>query len=589
MLSRAALRLAAPPVRVSRLVATCLPCAPTLVRVAAPVDTAQRAGITLRRDLSGSAAQQRSGRRGGGGSAAAAAAALGAAAVATVAVAWTLAPDSRAWAADKSDAQREFSYDEVKEQLSAFVKRIRHSSVLLWPSIGLRKREEQSLLGTTESFSIIFNVAPSTDMYRLLEALTANVGYEFEMSRPPIVGEEKHWDGCIRFVNRVTKLSVTIRRRTRHRDPEDKKPSQLGAVASVDGDDSDDAQKNRWRQQFTEEVVVEFDKPRGGYTQGELEAIKEAYALGAEKIVEAVAELDRLGLEIYTPERGVDWAQLAGYEGVKAELQSSVMHPLQHPEIYEGLARATRTKPETIRPRAVLFEGPPGTGKTTSARIIASSVRMPLVYVPIENLMSPYYGETMRRLAKVFESVARLGPAIVFIDEIDSLASSRSGEMHEGTRRMLSVLLRELEGLVRRGNTLLIGATNRKADLDPALLSRFDVSISFPLPSEAERRHIFHHYAKQLADSEALRLARESEGFCGRDIKDACAHAERSWATRIIRQEVAFSTPPLDSYIAALRARRSALAVEAAASHLPLATSPEELKQALKQAVRDAP
>lgn len=82
-------------------------------------------------------------------------------------------------------------------------------------------------------------------------------------------------------------------------------------------------------------------------------------------------------------------------------------------------------KVEPNRPKAVLFEGPPGTGKTTSAKIIARQVAIPLIYMPIESIMSKFYGESEKRFADIFEACKSLGRSIIFIDEIDAIASSR--------------------------------------------------------------------------------------------------------------------------------------------------------------------
>lgn len=83
-------------------------------------------------------------------------------------------------------------------------------------------------------------------------------------------------------------------------------------------------------------------------------------------------------------------------------------------------------KQENNRPKAVLFEGPPGTGKTTSAKIIAQQVNIPLIYMPLESIMSKYYGESEKRFADIWDACRMLGKTIIFIDEIDALASERN-------------------------------------------------------------------------------------------------------------------------------------------------------------------
>jgi SpoVK/Ycf46/Vps4 family AAA+-type ATPase len=148
-------------------------------------------------------------------------------------------------------------------------------------------------------------------------------------------------------------------------------------------------------------------------------------------------------------------------------------------------------KNETNRPKCVLFEGPPGCGKTTSAKIISQQVNIPLVYMPLEAIMSKYYGESESRLAEIFEAASAMGSVILFIDEIDSLATSRESGLHEATRRILSTLLRKIDSFESDGEVLVICATNRKKDLDPALISRIDLDIRFELPDSDTRSKIF--------------------------------------------------------------------------------------------------
>lgn len=88
----------------------------------------------------------------------------------------------------------------------------------------------------------------------------------------------------------------------------------------------------------------------------------------------------------------LDWDCLAGYENQKRLIEDTVLLALNYPEIYDEIATNTRVKYEPNRPKAVLFEGPPGTGKTTSAKIIAQQVNIPLIYIPTEAIMSKYYG-----------------------------------------------------------------------------------------------------------------------------------------------------------------------------------------------------
>jgi SpoVK/Ycf46/Vps4 family AAA+-type ATPase len=102
--------------------------------------------------------------------------------------------------------------------------------------------------------------------------------------------------------------------------------------------------------------------------------------------------------------------------------------------------------------------------------------------MPLESIMSKYYGESEKRFAEIWDCCKHLGKSIIFIDEIDAIASARDDGMHEASRRILSTLLRKIDSFESSTDVLLICATNRKNDLDQAMLSRVDLSIEFLLP-----------------------------------------------------------------------------------------------------------
>ena len=104
----------------------------------------------------------------------------------------------------------------------------------------------------------------------------------------------------------------------------------------------------------------------------------------------------------------LDWSALAGYEHIRRDVEDTVLLALKHPEAYEAIARETRATFESNRPKAVLFEGPPGTGKTTTARIIAAQAQVPMVYVPVEAMMSKWFGESEKKLSEVRTTTHRV-------------------------------------------------------------------------------------------------------------------------------------------------------------------------------------
>ncbi len=288
---------------------------------------------------------------------------------------------------------------------------------------------------------------------------------------------------------------------------------------------------------------------KGNLAQEEINLVIELFKTSISAIKDdPFIRLIRVGASVITDNDALDWKYIAGYEEVKRNIKETIILPLKNPGIYDSIAKLTRASFESNRPKAILFEGPPGVGKTTIARIIASDVKVPLVYVPIESIMSKWYGQSSQNLAQIFDACEDIGGAILFLDEIDSLAGSRDESMFEATRRILSVLLRRLDGIDSVTNTITIGATNRKGDLDHALISRFDQSIHFPLPNEKERAAIFSNYAIHLKEEELMTIAGISDKLSGRNIKDICEFAERRWARKLIIKNMEPSPPPVDYY-----------------------------------------
>ena len=255
------------------------------------------------------------------------------------------------------------------------------------------------------------------------------------------------------------------------------------------------------------------------------------------------------------------WSTLAGCDGVRAQLEESLVLPLQNPEVYREVMEGTRAKRRAPHAKAILLAGPPGTGKTSAARVLSAELGRPLVYLPLESVVSKWYGEAEQRLAAVFDAVAELGEAVIFLDEVDALATSRDGgTIHEATRRSLSVLLRKLDGFEANASTVLLAATNRPQDLDAALISRFEQTVHFPLPPPPAREAIFALYARHLARDDVAALAADAGGASGRDIRDVCEAAERRWAAKRVRGEAGTKLPPAAEYRSCLHERAAAAA-----------------------------
>mmetsp|Transcript_15517 Transcript_15517/g.49694 ORF Transcript_15517/g.49694 Transcript_15517/m.49694 type:complete len:1198 (-) Transcript_15517:59-3652(-) len=188
----------------------------------------------------------------------------------------------------------------------------------------------------------------------------------------------------------------------------------------------------------------------------------------------------------------VDWNAVGGLRSQIDALKECVLHPLLYPELYDALG--------VVPPRGVLLHGPPGCGKTLAARALAGTCKGAGVRVAFfarkgGDIQSKFVGEAEQRLAALFEAARRNAPSIIFFDEIDGLAPSRSESGSEGTAHHNSVvatLLALMDGLVARGRVAVLGATNRPELLDAALRrpGRFDRELRFAPPAAEERLQI---------------------------------------------------------------------------------------------------
>jgi transitional endoplasmic reticulum ATPase len=207
--------------------------------------------------------------------------------------------------------------------------------------------------------------------------------------------------------------------------------------------------------------------------------------------------------------------------------------PLRYPQVFERLG--------IDPPKGVLLYGPPGTGKTLIARAVANETSAYFTHITGPEIMGKFYGESEARLRKVFEDAQNHTPAIIFIDEIDSIAPKREemGGEKQVERRVVAQLLALMDGLESRGQVIVIGATNIPNTLDLALRrpGRFDREISIPIPDKNGRLEILqiHTRGMPLAENVSLeRLAEITHGFVGADLEALAREAAMSALRKIL-------------------------------------------------------
>jgi vacuolar protein-sorting-associated protein 4 len=230
--------------------------------------------------------------------------------------------------------------------------------------------------------------------------------------------------------------------------------------------------------------------------------------------------IDSISGTIVTESPNVKWDDIAGLDNVKQALREAIVLPIAKPQLFTG-AR----KPWS----GILLFGPPGCGKTLLAKAAATECHATFFSASSADLLSKWLGESEKLISSLFK-VARLkAPSLIFMDEIDSIATRRGeGSESGGERRVKTQLLSEIQGLKSTYDKplLVLGATNRPWDIDNAMLSRFEKRVHVPLPDLKARAGIFNIHTEgvntALTDEDFIELAVRTEGYSGRDIANVC-------------------------------------------------------------------
>jgi len=233
-------------------------------------------------------------------------------------------------------------------------------------------------------------------------------------------------------------------------------------------------------------------------------------------------------------EKGAEYVTYEDVGGLDREIQrvrEMVELPLRHPSLFKRLG--------IDPPKGVLLRGPPGCGKTLLARAVANESEAHFISINGPEIMSKFYGESEKKLRKLFEEAEEKNPSIIFIDEIDAIAPKRETVTGEVERRVVAQLLALMDGLHSRGKVIVIGATNRPNSLDEALRrpGRFDREIEIKVPNEKGRREVFQIHTRNMPLDKKISLKEYSNithGFVGADISAVCREAAMSALRRYL-------------------------------------------------------
>lgn len=274
---------------------------------------------------------------------------------------------------------------------------------------------------------------------------------------------------CVQYLERAEKLKEHTRNKDNKKKPV--KDSDSSKKGESDSDSDEDPEKKKMQEKLSGAIVME--KPN------------------------------------------IKWDDVAGLEAAKEALKEAVILPIKFPHLFQG-----KRKPW----RGILLFGPPGTGKSYLAKAVATEANNSTFFsVSSSDLVSKWLGESEKLVKQLFELARANKPSIIFIDEVDSLCSSRSENESESARRIKTEFLVQMQGVGNDNDgVLVLGATNIPWVLDAAIRRRFEKRIYIPLPEEHARRDIFKIHlgntVSEVTEQDYGQLASRTDGFSGADI-----------------------------------------------------------------------
>ena len=234
----------------------------------------------------------------------------------------------------------------------------------------------------------------------------------------------------------------------------------------------------------------------------------------------------------------ITYNEIGGLDEEIQQIREIIELPIKHPSLFKKLG---------IKPsKGILLTGPSGCGKTLIAKAVANESFLNFIPINGPEILSKFYGESEKKLSKIFIEAEEKAPSIIYIDQLDSIGYDRKVFIGRKNYSIISQLLSLMDGLNPRGKVFVIGATNKLEYLDQSLRrpGRFDTEIKIGLPDKSARRAIFGIHTREIPLSEDIsldRLSEKTENYTGADISDLCRRATLNAIRR------SFSTEELES------------------------------------------
>uniref|UniRef100_A0A8B9F9A3 Katanin p60 ATPase-containing subunit A-like 2 n=1 Tax=Amazona collaria TaxID=241587 RepID=A0A8B9F9A3_9PSIT len=233
--------------------------------------------------------------------------------------------------------------------------------------------------------------------------------------------------------------------------------------------------------------------------------------------------------DIYLHNPNVKWDDIIGLDAAKRLVKEAVVYPIRYPQLFTGILSPWK---------GLLLYGPPGTGKTLLAKAVATECNTTFFNISASTIVSKWRGDSEKLVRVLFELARYHAPSTIFLDELESVMSQRgtaSGGEHEGSRRMKTELLVQMDGLARSDDLVFVlAASNLPWELDSAMLRRLEKRILVDLPNKAARQVMIQHWLPPVSNSGGVELktdldysllGQEMDGYSGSDIKLVCKEA----------------------------------------------------------------